>query len=63
MAVVVEKDDGPQRYDPAWVREVPPAGARTRRRYEVIHAGKVVAMKYTKHSAALLAEGLNKLMK
>jgi hypothetical protein len=50
-------------YYPAWVREVPPTQRRKMRRYEVVHVGKVVAVKYTKHSAALLAEGLTKLMK
>ena len=63
MTVVVERDEDTYKYEPAWVREVPPTQRRKMRRYEVIHAGKVVAVKYTKHSAALLAEGLTKLMK
>lgn len=52
-----------ERYEPAWVREVPPTKTRKTRRYEVWQNSRLIATKYTKVSAANLAEGLNKLMK
>lgn len=72
MTMVVEKDEYgndmlPYKYEPAWVRQVIPrkkkSGKAGMTRYEVIVAGKKVAVKYTRTGAALLAEGFNKLMK
>lgn len=68
MTVVVGKDDslnGVQayRYEPAWVREIKPKSREKMTRYEVIVAGKKIAVKYTRHRAQLLADVLNKLMK
>lgn len=67
MTVVVGKDDylndvQAYRYEPAWVREIKPKAREKMTRYEVIVAGKKIAVKYTRHSAQLLADGLNKLM-
>ena len=68
MTMVVEKDEYgndmlPYKYEPAWVRQVGPGKRQKMVRYEVIVAGKKVAVKYTRTGAALLAKGLNKLMK
>ncbi len=50
------------RYEPAWVREVPPNKHHKMRKYEVWQGGKLLATKYTQMGAANLATGLNKLM-
>lgn len=68
MTVVVGKDDylndiPAYRYEPAWVREIKPKSREKMTRYEVVVAGKKITVKYTRHSAQLLADGLNKLMR
>lgn len=63
MTYVAYDDSGREmyRYEPAWVRKVPPNKSRKMTRYEVWAGNILIATKYTQVSAARLAEGINKL--
>ena len=65
MTCIVYDSDGRElyRYEPAWVRTVPPSKSRKMTKYEVWSGKILIATKYTKHNAQMLASGINKLQR